>query len=736
MPHKLPEARAAYARAYAARADRKPIERARTRAYLKRKRAANPHEASFVAIDSEGFSYGDSTPLEDGKRFRPHGTFLWGAGDQEGATDWLESSGRLSSLAICDWLLSLPRLFPKSIFVSFSFSYDAAQILADLPYEKLWEIQRGYPFDGAPSKGVGGNRRITFWRDFGFQYLKGKRFQLYRFRPGADPYIVTKSGKLKLNSISKILIYDVFGFFQSSFLKACKSMPGAVKPDEYETLFSGKGNRANFQPSDIAAVKPYTATELRVLARMMSILRGSMINEGIFVRQWFGAGSIAQALLKRENVKAHFWPVVTRELPDYQRWAHHAYFGGRIELLRQGFTPRRLHGYDIASAYPAVASQLPSMRDGEWVHRVNPTRSEIERMSALSMIEIRTHGFPDASFYPLPYRTPKGSILFPREVYGYYMRDEVSAAFAWGATFGLSDDCVECISAWEFIVRDATLPFAFLQKLFDYRTTLAKEDVTQIVVKLGINSCYGKLAQAVASGTTGKPPSFANPWYAAAITSGARARLLLAALSSPKDIVMLATDGIISTVPLPLDCPKQKTLGAWESGELKAGGVFVQSGVYCISDERGDFHSKTRGFRPLHLGALSVADMLRQNVPALWAQDRASLDFSYQSYMTLGASVASRALCEHIGRWVDGTRQLDLRGAGIKRDVDPSPKLRRSRAKKLLATSPSSQNMLLVDSNGNLPISAEFTPDWLDREFGEATAIDDDVAAIFQGRFE
>jgi hypothetical protein len=52
-------------------------------------------------------------------------------------------------------------------------------------------------------------------------------------------------------------------------------------------------------------------------------------------------------------------------------------------------------------------------------------------------------------------------------------------------------------------------------------------------IKLSLNSLYGKMAQKI-GGSDGKPPGTANPWYAAAITSWCRRRLLEACLANPQ----------------------------------------------------------------------------------------------------------------------------------------------------------------------------------------------------------
>lgn len=699
MPFKDPAKAKEYFRAYNATS----TARARRTAY---KKTWQGKEKSFVAIDSEGFSFGDLIS-EDGKNFRQHKTFLWGAGDKEGECDFLYNGGALGTEQICEWLLKLPKLFGPSIFVSFAFGYDAAQLVADLPYEKVWELQKGRPFD-KPEVEKNSNR-VVFWKNYGFQFLKGKKLCIYKFPP-AGPYKDTKYGR-RLCPLEKIMIYDVFGFYQSSFIKAATSMPGAITPDELALISSGKKQRAEFRLEDAEFIKRYTTAELVVLSRMMTLLRDAMKREDIKLRTWYGAGSIAQALLKREGVKEHYPEIAVNDAPKEQMWAHHAFFGGRIELIKQGNTNNVLHQYDIASAYPAICRELPSMRDGTWTSERSPSRARIMAVSALSIVHVQTRELPNAPFYPLPYRLPSGSILFPREVNGYYMVREVRAALLWAEKF----NCVENFSFPEMLVftpGDPGKPFAFVQKLFDYRKSLKKTDITQIVIKLGINALYGKQAQGV-GGTPERAPIYCNPWYAAAITAGTRARLLEAALTAPNAIVMLATDGIVSTRELPLDVPAEKTLGAWEHGKSNFGGTFVQSGVYSFDDGVGNSVSKSRGFRPHGLD-LTIGDLIRREIPQRWQAGVDGFGFRYASYMTIGASVVSRETFAHVGRWIDGERVLDIDSAGTKRRRLTAGRARR--AVELVATSPSDRNMLCVDDDGHMLLSAQHRPEWLDAD--------------------
>jgi hypothetical protein len=137
--------------------------------------------------------------------------------------------------------------------------------------------------------------------------------------------------------------------------------------------------------------------------------------------------------------------------------------------------------------------------------------------------------------------------------------------------------------------------------------SLPKKDARGQVVKLGINSVYGKFAQSV--GKMGMPPRFVSWFFAAAITAGTQRKVVEAALTNPDAIVMFATDGVYSTQPLDVHVPEKKTLGGWEHTAAESGGVFVQSGIYllrfkplketCGHGSTRAYCAKARGSNPL-----------------------------------------------------------------------------------------------------------------------------------------
>jgi hypothetical protein len=368
----------------------------------------------------------------------------------------------------------------------------------------------------------------------------------------------------------------------------------------------------------------------------------------------------------------------------------------------------------------------------------------------------------------LPFRTSKGVILFPGSGEGYYMLDEVLAALEFVEVNSATGLYFELIEAFEFIPSNDEKPFAFVQEIFDERAHIVAEtkqtveawkkeygepyaglrppetdksawaewdagvenlaeenggpkpyNIMEKVLKLGLNSIYGKLAQSVGKSTRAKVPLTANPFYAAHVTAATRSQIMRAAMRNIDDIVMFATDAVVSKVELPLECPPAKTLGKWERAVHSAGGIFSQSGIYLLDDK-----TKSRGIRASFVNEEGdLKKWFHEEIIPRWRQGESQYKFKYRSYFTIGAECASDKTYPLAGHWIDGERMLDLNSAGLKR----RPCSDRKRARTLVMTFPA-----------RLPPGESFSamsrPDWLDDELGEMTEIDRDTAEVLMTR--
>jgi hypothetical protein len=184
-----------------------------------------------------------------------HATFLWGASgvtrDAQGNWNnlplhWLGDDNKrpLSTVEILEWLLSLPEKFGDAIFCMFGFNYDVFMLLARLTHAKAFEVCKRIKF---------GTKQVVkghvFCGAYAIDYLKGKRLVIKKFRDRDDPAGAYKDNKpIKSAFVKKIVIYDLYGFYQSPFLKVMKSLEkdGLATHEEVAAMELDKKRRAKF----------------------------------------------------------------------------------------------------------------------------------------------------------------------------------------------------------------------------------------------------------------------------------------------------------------------------------------------------------------------------------------------------------------------------------------------------------------------------------------------------------
>src|SRR5262249_22988117 len=145
-------------------------------------------------------------------------------------------------------------------------------------------------------------------------------------------------------------VYDVFGFFQKSFVKTIETWNIA---DEQQLAFVAKMKdlREEFDRLTPEMVD-YCKLECRQLAALMSAFREVCIEADIVPERWAGPGWIAASLLKKHDIPKR--PQTAREAlrgdashelrrPERDRQfdeaASLAFYGGRFEVSRIGHIP-------------------------------------------------------------------------------------------------------------------------------------------------------------------------------------------------------------------------------------------------------------------------------------------------------------------------------------------------------------------------------------------------------------
>ena len=235
-----------------------------------------------MAIDSEGQNYEGTDVVHRGVAYSKHGTFLWGASGMErtGAPTPVKPHGvfrdlpltwlchgdkrALGFVEIVEWLLSLPEIYGDAVFISFGFNYDVTMILQALAeympgraYQKVYEICKK---ERLGSKGKIRVKGHVYVGDYTIDWIKGKRLVIKKFRNREADVYDANGRPIKDAFIKRIVIYDVFGFYQSDFVKVIKSLAtiGLAAKEEVETIARDKERREAFHQVPLDEIKAYT----------------------------------------------------------------------------------------------------------------------------------------------------------------------------------------------------------------------------------------------------------------------------------------------------------------------------------------------------------------------------------------------------------------------------------------------------------------------------------------------
>lgn len=503
---------------------------------------------------------------------------------------------------------------PRTQNVGFVFSYDVNMILGDLPepfVRKLWERGRVY------------------WRGYVIHYRDRREFTI-------------RHGK------RFVRIWDVFGFFQSNFVGAVRSWLG-VDTDELERM---KSNRPDFTLDDLPEIEIYCRGECEQLADIMSRVWAAAVECDIRLPRFDGAGAVAAALLR--NHKVRDFGSIPDESVEFA--GRSAYYGGRIELAKFGHFKGTIFAYDLRSAYPWALTDVPCLSDTDWEFDVAPRAI---KPNALYRIQWSLTG----EVLPFPWRDGDGAVYFPTQGRGWFWGHELLAAkyaIRTGAIAGL----IEVISAFVPRTRCNHMPFGWVPGLFEIRAEWKRKGkAAEKVLKLGLNSLYGKCAQRKGS-RGGKPPAFHNILWASYTTSKVRARLYESAVPAilSGGLIAFATDAIFSTQELP-ELEIGTGLGQWESAVYESG-TFTQSGVYWLGTEP-DVVEHTRGFQRGEFGRDTVLDCWKRGV---W-----EIETKVRRFRGMGTAIILRQ--GGWRTWGESNRTLRLEPSGTKRSLKPGARL-------------------------------------------------------------
>lgn len=592
--------------------------------------------ANFIALDGEGESFGITeifTVPATGKKYeaRQHRYTLLAASSGESL---FNEGAALQGMACIDFLLDLSDVHKKAIFVIFAGSYDINHIFM-------------YGFDKAALASIASGETYAFTSADNIEYqVEYRARKSLTLRRGLSFYR-DKNNKWKTKWESKTIIWDVFGFFQENFISVMGKWLGK-NHRHYKLIEKMKALRGDFEKVSQSEINAYNAAELETLVELMQQVRDAIDGLDLKVNRWDGAGSIAAALMRKHDIKKFKRDTA----PDMVEAVSTAYAGGRIEICKIGHHNGIVYDYDINSAYPAVMKDLPCLACGTWETGVG------DPPPGFTLVHCEYQFADGQPFYPLFYRTEAMQICFSSTGEGIYWYPEYEAALE-------CPGIVKVIRWWHYHTPCHHKPFHWIEDYYKTRQGWIKNPTekwhggAEKIIKLGLNSLYGKSAQQL-GGRTDRAPAYHQMEWAGYITSATRARLYLAGINDADAVIGFATDGIFTTRPLPYQHSVGKTMGEWDVKEFD-GLTLAMAGVYWWHDKE-KFKHFSRGFDK---------DAMETPLPviAAWKQNIPILNVKMHRLIGMGSACVSETFWQMRGRFTTGERGLSLTGHSYKRGM-------------------------------------------------------------------
>jgi hypothetical protein len=519
---------------------------------------------------------------------------------------YVENPDGLTTVEVFEYLLGLRRSKPDRTLVGFGFNYDTNMML------------KGQRSDGSRQ----GAKKIDaqiLWKDRVANLVFSNTIY------GVD---WTPSKSVSITSDVKVTVWDVFGFFQTSFLVALRDWIPDVA-NQLDVIEAGKAGRATFAVEDMPEMRDYCIAECQLLEELCGRLQDALSEAGLRLSRWDGAGAVASAMLRKYNVLAHHTPDYSLQ-PQLQEAVMYAYNGGRFEMYRQGYFDQ-CYNYDIISAYPYECLALPTLK-GRWSER---KRYDATQPHALWLV---SWDLPhDRIVMPFPVRR-KGNMFYPYEGRAWVWAHELAAAM-------LMHPEITVERGYVYHPSSDVEPFGFVRQIWEKRKEAKRQGkASQKAYKLGMNSLYGKLAQG--RGYGGRVPRQRSFVWAGMITSGTRARLLEMIQGQEDNVIAVATDGVFYESDPGL--PTGDNLGDLELSVVEE---FYQlmNGIYYSPNAK----IRTRGHSP--------KELVWDHITAIWDDQKFEGVYNYTTHRFVGLGQALlRKDFDCWGTWVDAPRKLIL----------------------------------------------------------------------------
>lgn len=427
------------------------------------------------------------------------------------------------------------RKYRNSTFLVYNLRYDAGSLLQNLDRSSLSEL------------------RIT-----GFCEYKGFRYKVIN-----NKFLSIARGK---NNIS---IYDLYGFFLTSLDNACKQFLGRGKIDIETKTFT-----KSFITDNYDRIAEYCIEDARLVRDLGRKLIKYFEDFGVYPRKLYSTAYVSWTYFRTHCPYIHvkkYW----NENRLLLQYACASYSGGKFEVTRKG--PDMYYEYDIVSAYPYEIANLIDIREGRVIRNKKYDSNSVYSFLDVSLKIPFNLANPTAIKNHNVCTFPVGLIrrIITKSEYEYFVKNNCD---------------ITINDAYHIHVKNITYPYREeIYRLMELKSLykVEKEEFKYHLVKILLNSLYGKMAQLIKTKQVYKAGAAWNPIYSSVITANCRIRVSeMQRLYN--SIVAVHTDSIISTKPL--DIKTGSGLGEWEKSK-EGEGIILGTGIYQIGEK-----SRFRGF--------------------------------------------------------------------------------------------------------------------------------------------
>lgn len=469
--------------------------------------------------------------------------------------DYIANRKGLQTADCFDFLFRLPK---TRLLWGFAFSYDVNMMLVDLSLDELQRLA---------------NTTRVYHGKWRIEHIPGKKFMVTDRELGQ-----TRT------------IWDMYPWRASSFVSMLEDWKLCDK-ETLERIAAMKDQRSHFSQLSDKQILSYCLEECRLLETAVTRLLECVQASGYTITQFHSPGSLASAAMKAHNIENYKAPY-PEELEEI---LVESYAGGRSEVSEIGPINQTIYEADIHSAYPYAAVQLPCFAHGRWVRKRESFHQD------WSLLRVRFKTKRNAIWGPYPMRGKVGSLRYPTSGTVWIWRREAMAGKPLCTEW-------EIIDGWEFTPECDHKPFAYLAEMYEERRRLVlANDPNEYTYKLILNSTYGKLGERPRN-TKRLPRWRFLPW-ASLITSMTRAMLLEQIVRYGSDVLLVATDCIITKCPIDLDFGEG--LGEWELKEYED--IFIVGPGIYYAGSREKPKVRSRGIAKVHISFDNIQSEWERN---------------------------------------------------------------------------------------------------------------------------